>query len=322
MSKHPSNAVSGLSGWTFVDDAGTTITFKGRIGKGHYGAVYDVTYLTRENVFFGGDCPLVCKVQDLNRMSPEERMAVENETRVMRMLSERGHPLGLVYEGYYEGDLLFIITKKMTGGTLKEYLESRVRGRVSEECAVVIVRQILEELSILEELGICHRDIKPENIFLTHGGDFTDRVNPPRCVIGDFGLSAFCPRDARIRGAFGNDRYSAPEVFNSFYSVKCDVWSLGVVMARLLIGKTFDFATCYFVEKTLRDGLIYIKTRMQDRLERVCSAEAVECFTQLCTADYENRKYASEMLMHSWFRKCVSVEISTRDDKTMKLTVV
>lgn len=73
-----------------------------------------------------------------------------------------------------------------------------------------------------------HRDIKPENI-LIHNNILK---------VADFG---FCKplqdRDSMADTMLGSPIYMAPEVLKGQqYTMKADVWSLGVVLYRMLFG--------------------------------------------------------------------------------------
>lgn len=73
-----------------------------------------------------------------------------------------------------------------------------------------------------------HRDIKPENI-LIHNGVLK---------IADFG---FCKplqhQDGMAETMLGSPIYMAPEVLKGeTYTMKADVWSLGVVLYRMVFG--------------------------------------------------------------------------------------
>jgi len=112
-----------------------------------------------------------------------------------------------------------------------EDLSSLLRrvGRVPEERAVEISRELCAGLAAAHAQGLIHRDLKPANILI-------DARGSPR--IADFGLSAVAselmPDDARV----GTPRYMAPEQLRGEgVSVRSDIFSLGLVLFELFTGK-------------------------------------------------------------------------------------
>jgi serine/threonine-protein kinase Chk2 len=110
------------------------------------------------------------------------------------------------------------------------------------EC-IQVLRQLLLALAYLHRLEppIVHRDIKPENILVEsrYGGNIVVKF-------GDFGISRERRESGNWKTICGTWRYAAPEILESrelrnskersrkYYTTAVDIWSLGVVMFRLL----------------------------------------------------------------------------------------
>ncbi|VDO32360.1 unnamed protein product [Onchocerca flexuosa] len=116
---------------------------------------------------------------------------------------------------YMDGLSLDVVLKKV--GKLKE---SRV-GRI----AVAVIRG----LSYLkDEHKILHRDVKPSNILVNSHGEIK---------LCDFGVSGMLI-DSMANSFVGTRSYMAPErLTGSHYSVQSDVWSFGLSLVELSIGR-------------------------------------------------------------------------------------
>ena len=122
------------------------------------------------------------------------------------------------------------------GGELFSYIEE---GRLEEDEACWIFRQIVAALCHCHRLGIYHRDIKPENILLTYPVDPETGTANPQVKIVDFGMAALQPKGKKLTTPCGTLHYAAPELLDRVYDgSKIDVWSLGVILFVMLTGRT------------------------------------------------------------------------------------
>lgn len=79
---------------------------------------------------------------------------------------------------------------------------------------------------------ILTRDIKPENILFTK-----ETLLAPIKII-DFGRSKILKHNEKMRELAGSLYYIAPEVLTgNEYNELCDIWSCGVIMYLLLVGR-------------------------------------------------------------------------------------
>lgn len=90
--------------------------------------------------------------------------------------------------------------------------------------------QMFHALYYLESIGICHRDIKPQNILLN--------TNTKVLQFCDFGSAKRLKKDEPNVSYICSRYYRAPElVFNAVsYSNAIDVWSVGCVIAEMILG--------------------------------------------------------------------------------------
>jgi serine/threonine protein kinase/hemoglobin-like flavoprotein/class 3 adenylate cyclase len=108
------------------------------------------------------------------------------------------------------------------------------------EVAAIAV-QIGHALGAAHEQGIIHRDLKPDNVFLAA----SQLVGMPFVVkLLDFGVAKLTQESNRITMGVGTPAYMAPEQTESNASVSpaTDIWSLGLLVFRALVGKSFWLA--------------------------------------------------------------------------------
>lgn len=109
----------------------------------------------------------------------------------------------------------------------------RRRKTLSEPEVRFYIRQLVDGLAYLHANLVIHRDLKLGNLFLT---------SDMRLKIGDFGLAARLddPNDRKTTMC-GTPNYIAPEILRGTrgegHSFEVDVWSMGVVMYTLLVGR-------------------------------------------------------------------------------------
>lgn len=105
------------------------------------------------------------------------------------------------------------------------------RKRLHEIEVRYYILQIISGLEYLHKHRIIHRDLKLGNLFINENMELK---------LGDFGLAAKLDFDGeRKRTICGTPNYIAPEVLEgkSGHSYEVDVWSLGVIIYTLIVGK-------------------------------------------------------------------------------------
>ena len=147
-------------------------------------------------------------------------------------------------------------------------------------------------MAYLHDLGIVHRDLKPENILC--GENLED------LKIADFGLSKMVLPTEKMDAACGTLSYVAPEVLTKQgYGKEADLWSIGVILFLLLLGKLpFDADTHDEIIKSTIQGKLKPPSSWNNLTE-----EAKDIITKLLTRDTKQRITAKDALKHPWFKK-------------------
>lgn len=144
----------------------------------------------------------------------------KTEVRVMAQLN---HPniLPLKTANFIDGR--FVLVTPLGEQTLAE----RMRKRMSLELILDFAEQMLEGVAYAHEHRVMHCDIKPENMILFPGNELR---------LADFGIAKVAMRTIRSSGS-GTLGYMAPEQAMGKPSFRSDVFSLGLIIYRMLSGK-------------------------------------------------------------------------------------
>jgi hypothetical protein len=189
------------------------------LGKGGMGEVYRADDLTLGQAV-------------AMKFLPEEATSHEgmlerfkNEVRIARRIS---HPN--VCRVYDVGDVdgaTFFTMEYVDGEDLASLL--RRIGRLPQDKAVEIARQICAGLAAAHAKGVLHRDLKPANIMLDGRG---------QVVVTDFGLAGVADdiRGPEVRS--GTPAYMAPEQLEGReVTMLSDIYALGLVLYEIFTGK-------------------------------------------------------------------------------------
>ena len=156
-----------------------------------------------------------------------EKQKLINEIKIHKAL----HHNNIVnFEHYFEdNDNVFLLLELCSNKSLNELLKRR---KVLTELEVqVYVLQIIKALKYLHNHRIIHRDLKLSNLFLSENMELK---------VGDFGLATKLDFEGeKKRTVCGTPNYIAPEILDGKfgYSFEVDIWSLGVIIYTLIIGK-------------------------------------------------------------------------------------
>jgi len=115
---------------------------------------------------------------------------------------------------------------------LTSYLDYIADKRPDETMAIKLGTDICSALDLCAKKNIVHRDVKPENIFISQFGDFK---------IGDFGIARELAMINSSLTISGTQNYIAPEVRSMHYDATVDIYSLGLVLYKMLNNNRLPF---------------------------------------------------------------------------------
>lgn len=189
------------------------------LGKGGMGEVYRADDLTL------GQAVALKFLPDAAASDEALLERFRNEVRIARRVS---HPnVCRVYDvGEVDGQMFF--TMEYVDGEDLASLLRRI-GRLPQDKAVEIARQLCAGLAAAHAKGVLHRDLKPANIMLDGRG---------QVVITDFGLAGVADdiRGAEVRS--GTPAYMSPEqLAGREVSMRSDIYALGLVLYEIFTGK-------------------------------------------------------------------------------------
>jgi len=189
-----------------------------------------------------------------------------NEVKIARQVA---HPnVCRVYDVSEVDGHHFISMEFVDGEDLASLL--RQIGRLPEEKATQIARQICAGLAAAHEKGIIHRDLKPANVMIDGRG---------RIRITDFGLAVLADAVGPEDVFAGTPAYMAPEQLGGEeVTVRSDVYSLGLVLYELFTGKrAFEGTTPAEIRKLREESTPTAPSSHVDGLDHSVERAILRC---------------------------------------------
>ncbi|HEX6279200.1 MAG TPA: protein kinase, partial [Pyrinomonadaceae bacterium] len=208
---------------------------RGKIGEGGMGEVYSAVDMELDRNVAIKLLPNEFTADD------ERRSRFRQEAKVVSALN---HPNVITIYEIGENDFgHFLATEYVEGRTLREIIK---RESLNLNRILRIMEQASNALVAAHQEHIVHRDIKPENIMVRRDGivkvlDF----GLAKPVIGFKNIDDSADNKTVPGTVMGSARYMSPEQARGLdVDERTDIWSLGVVLYELLVGKApFDGET-------------------------------------------------------------------------------
>jgi mitogen-activated protein kinase kinase 4 len=201
---------------------------QGELGRGAYGAVYRMYHESSQTI-------MAVKRIRVSLDSVEQKRALMDLDVSMRASA---CPYTVEFYGalFREGDIWICMElMSMSLDKLYKVVYEEQKSSIPEDVLGKISVAVLKALDYLySKLRVMHRDVKPSNVLIDEKG------NIKMC---DFGISAQLVDSVAKTIEAGCKPYMAPERINPTrdqqqgYDITADVWSLGITMAELALGR-------------------------------------------------------------------------------------
>lgn len=200
------------------------------LGNGSFGSIYRGRHVELEH-------PVAVKIlQPMLSVAPD---AVARFRREGISACRVKHPnaVSVLDFGMTDNGTPYLVMELLEGRSLADELKEA--GTLTPARCAAILRPVADVLTEVHAAGMVHRDIKPANIFLS-------RARSGEVVkVLDFGIAKLVgesstePHLTLEGNILGTPAYMAPERFtDERYDGRADVYSLGVLLYRMLGGRT------------------------------------------------------------------------------------
>ena len=215
------------------------------------------------------------------------------------------HPQIVALEKFFENkEYACILFEFCENQTLYELLKRREKlTEIEVQCYIV---QLIKVLKYIHSQGIIHCNLKLENLFLT------DKME---LKVGNFGFAKRFDNYKEIKRIdYYNLNYISPEILDDHkeISYKTDIWSLGIIIYALIIGKPpFEDKDKMATERKIKNNYYSFPETA------IISETAKNLITQILVTNPSKRPTLSQILKHDFFNLGISIPkllpISTLD---------
>eukprot|EP00051_Salpingoeca_urceolata_P005505 m.73832 g.73832 ORF g.73832 m.73832 type:complete len:451 (+) comp14388_c0_seq1:1026-2378(+) len=265
--------------------------FQGCIGQGSFGKVIKARDRSDGSLW---------AVKRIEKQKPGSRgtRMLELEVKVLKRVNHKH--IVCLHKVIESATFSFLVMELCVGGDL----ESRVRAKnggpaLATRTVMDVIAQLADAVSYLHSNDIVHRDLKPANVLLK-----TESVSNLDIQLSDFGLCGIKKKERQLDMMCGTPLYMAPEVLSDSgnYTPVCDLWSIGVIMYRLLFAEVpFDAPSADAMLAVIQPfKSSQLQCPASVRPEGAVGPMAEDLLRKLLTVDPARRITAGEVLVHPW----------------------
>lgn len=262
------------------------ISWQEQLGTGYFADVYVCRALGDDRHEVGER--FACKIVYKNDMSEAQTEMFRAEISCLNLVR---HPnIVSVYNIFDTPEKMYIVMELLEGGSVLSRLEKN--GFFTNEQGRDIVRQTLQGIAYLHDVGIVHRDLKPGNLV------FSSFKPDAVLKIVDFGLSILAAPTDPLEKPVGTLKYFAPElILHKTYNRAVDMWCLGVV-SYIIMTSQFPFEARSQTDLLSNIANARFNTTSDAWMEM--PEEPKDFIKRLLVVDPYSRLTAAECLHHPW----------------------
>jgi len=254
-----------------------TYTRKNVLGEGGFAVCYEV-------VDEKGNTYAAKVVSKQSLKGEKQRSKLIGEIKIQKSLHHQN--IVRFYDVFEDSENVYMIIEICRNMTLVELLKKR--KRLTEPEVRFYMLQLIDATIYMHKKHVIHRDLKLGNLLLDDNMDLK---------IADFGLAAMIEHEGeRKKTICGTPNYIAPEVLfdsGNGHSYEVDIWSLGVIMYTLLVGKPpFQTREVEAIYKKIKENNYSFPADLD------ISNDAKNLISQILDKVPENRPTLEEMRQH------------------------
>lgn len=181
-----------------------------KLGSGSFAKVYEARHQLQGTKV---------ALKTINVTGLKDAYMKRNFKREAALLSRLNHPSIVALFEVMETRNHFMMALEFGGENLLDFVQSQKRGRVDENTARGIARQLAAAVRHMHERGIVHRDLKLENITINRA---TLAIK-----VCDFGLGNVLRPEKLLDTLCGSPEYASPKLqMGESYGPEVDIWAL------------------------------------------------------------------------------------------------
>lgn len=218
---------------TKVTIEGKEYEFKEKLGQGAFGIVYKAVHNNK-----------IYAVKEIE-VSEENSLSILQELKFIQLIrenfSENILPVITIYGVSLVDERRLYYAMEFATMPLQKLFDNISTSELRYDFGIIIYLFVLKALLFLESIEVVHSDIKPDNFVVIDDPSSQFKMN---IKLIDFGTAKKLElhKSKLVTASIAGTLYFlAPEAFNGIVHKKSDVWSLGIMMYRLIYNSFPDY---------------------------------------------------------------------------------